>query len=528
MAFGALGVPRANPSAAALEAGEGAGVSELSDTGSISSTRSRVESSDNQTRRQVGSGDAGAGQAAASDVAPAWSSDDLQDSDLALRRLARSAHLGDGEDSALEDAWNENEGMLEGRCDGQEIGAGMGQLDSTDAEADEHRVQTQAREPTGSAGSEAAPAPAGSAGSEAAPAPASEPPARPAGASTPQQASGPLVEPLQARPDGAQTQLGPVQPASAPGADAPAAAQDQRRRWDRVKDEILRAQPRDGGSAGRPRAPVGRAGGQEEVAADSDADSDFEEGIVKMIRFLAMPDSSDPDYEVDMTEVADMWEAEKRRRPGIKGFYEEREEETRREQLRSRGIRYLRLGDYWLEDWSSDSALARPAQGGGESQASALTRLATRSVATGDFAAAEMRLQEALKAHKYFCPALNNLGAIYAHYADTNTSAPALPHPRAASAPGPTRAAAACSDAGNPAPAGADGRAPAAAGDDLSERSQRRKHAGEAGVPPTCHCPSPPPPKTVSTGLATPGQRSGRAWGAVCGSVRACGRRSGC
>ena len=152
-----------------------------------------------------------------------------------------------------------------------------------------------------------------------------------------------------------------------------------------------------------------------------------------MIRYMAMPDSSDSNYEEDMQQVAAAWESEKRWRPGVRGLQqeeEEREAEIRAEKARAACIRYLHLGDYWLEDWAAESCVGRQGarvrgggQGRGESRASALTRSASSSVVSGDFAAAESQLEEALKADKHFCPALNNLGALFAHYADANRSA---------------------------------------------------------------------------------------------------------
>lgn len=202
--------------------------------------------------------------------------------------------------------------------------------------------------------------------------------------------------------------------------------QDKRRRWEQVKAEIIEGIS-DGREWYRKRASTPTADSKQ-----SAEDGDLARGVMKLLRYLVLPDSSDSDFAEAMPDVIRKWEAEKRRRPGVRGLLQEQEErnaEIRAEEARSACIRYLRLGDYWLEDWAGESSIgrqaARAARGadGGESRASALTRSATFSIRSGDFAAAEVKLEEALGVDGEFCPALNNLGALYAHYADTNRSA---------------------------------------------------------------------------------------------------------
>jgi hypothetical protein len=135
--------------------------------------------------------------------------------------------------------------------------------------------------------------------------------------------------------------------------------------------------------------------GPERLSSDEEVGPD--DGWSRDYRYLTMPDSADSDFDSAIEEILKTRAENARFRVGPRGLAMRRAEEQRLEARRCLDIKYVRLGNYWLEDWDASAPFARAARGAREKRVSALTRWATGAVIRGDFAQAEELLERALK-----------------------------------------------------------------------------------------------------------------------------------
>ena len=230
-----------------------------------------------------------------------------------------------------------------------------------------------------------------------------------------------------------------------------ARAQDKtffKNKWKTYRHVILN--DRDGGGTGGIDGWT-RSSADEKGTLHADAsEEDSADGWARMCRLLLMPDSSESDYDEQMADIQAMFDEDRRFGTGWRGWERREAEEQRLFARRCRDLRYVRLGDYWLDDWSGSSRMAQTdhrtlmpasrkgdssrsaADQGTESRVSSLTRHAT-SLIYGSIIAdglrktepteealdqAENALETAIKASQgRFSPALNNLGALFAYRA---------------------------------------------------------------------------------------------------------------
>ena len=219
-------------------------------------------------------------------------------------------------------------------------------------------------------------------------------------------------------------------------------------KWKTYRQVILN--DRDGGGKGGIDGWT-RSSADEKGTLHADAsEEDSADGWARMCRLLLMPDSSESDYDEQMADIKAMFDEDQRFGTGWRGWEMREAEEQRLFARRCRDLRYVRLGDYWLDDWSGSSHIAQTdhrtlmpasregdssrsaADQGTESRVSSLTRHAT-SLIYGSMMSdglcktepteealsqAENALETAIKESRgRFSPALNNLGALLAYRA---------------------------------------------------------------------------------------------------------------